>query len=949
MLYDTSQRQFDLVELQHPPQVQRILWLSALTFKLKDNRTITVAGVKHRDAVKFVESATLAWKRKIAEQVGAYSGQIHEIAKVVEGLSAPSRYPSACLLEPILARAKRLLAAIPDPFPKGVLPVDLQCKLETITRLFDGPKQLRAAAIDKFVNAELSTCSDFFDTIESNPLTQEQRLAVVVDEDATLVLAGAGSGKTSVIVAKAAYLIRQGIRKPEEILLMAFGKDAASEMAARIKQRTGETVKATTFHALGNEIIRAAEEGTPALAAHASDDVQFRNLLKDILIKDVAEQPGLEKLLRNWFSEFFVPYKCEWDFSSKGEYFEYVKTNELRTLQGEVVKSFEEWEIANWLFLNGVAYEYEPDYEKTTPRTGRKVYTPDFRLTESGVYIEHFGVRKRLTKEGKTELCPAPWIDQEKYLEGMNWKRQIHREFNTTLVETYSYEKVEGRLTEALAKKLQPYVDLQPIDQDKMLDKLVALGLVDAFTPMLATFLRHFKSSDITIEDCRRRAEKSAEKARGLAFLQIFEAAIGAYANRLGERIDFEDMIVRATNHLRSGCFESPYRHLLVDEFQDISDGRAKLLLALKQQHPDARIFAVGDDWQSIYRFSGSDIHLMSEFGREFGGVFADEDGIQRSVDLGRTFRSVDRIALPARTFVLKNPTQINKIVIPAGSSDTPVIRVMLHHRRKEEASLSNALSEIQKTSNVRSSILLLGRYSFVKPGNLNRYRSIYPSATINFMTVHGSKGLEADHVIILRANAGRMGFPSEVADDPLLDLVLPMPEGFVHAEERRLFYVALTRARQSVTILADRENPSVFVSELLDNREYGAVQVGKSGVADHRCGNCGGTMLAQVSKRGRKYFYCVNRPVCNEFLMPCSKCNEDLPVADKNNPKRLICSCGASFAACPECPDGWLEERSGKFGRFLGCVKYPNCDGRKNFPRQRKRDAKHHTKQVFK
>lgn len=96
----------------------------------------------------------------------------------------------------------------------------------------------------------------------------------------------------------------------------------------------------------------------------------------------------------------------------------------------------------------------------------------------------------------------------------------------------------------------------------------------------------------------------------------------------------------------------------------------------------------------------------------------------------------------------------------------------------------------------------------------------------MRFLTVHRSKGLEADHVIILRAARGRMGFPSEIVDDSLLDLVLPEPESFAHAEERRLFYVALTRARHSVTILADRETPSAFATELLEDEAYGAIQL---------------------------------------------------------------------------------------------------------------------------
>ena len=610
------------------------------------------------------------------------------------------------------------------------------------------------------------------------------------------------------------------------------------------------------------------------------------------------------------------------------------------TLQGDIVRSFEEWEIANWLYLNGIAYEYEPDCEHDLPENDRKSYTPDFRLTESGVYIEHFGVRKSRGDDGEIRLSTAPYVDRESYLEGMEWKRNVHKEHGTTLIETFSYERVEGCLTEALEEKLKPYVTLYPIPPEDILVQLLELGQVDAFTLMLGTFLRHFKSSGITVEQCKERAKRSADKARSLAFLQVFEVVLEAYGKRPGGRIDFEDMIVRATEHLKSGRYRSPYRHLLVDEFQDISAGRARLLLALKEQHDDARIFAVGDDWQSIYRFTGSDIHLMRNFGREFGGVYAGSDDVHSTVDLGRTFRSVDRIALAARSFVLKNPSQITKQVVPAGTTRTPAIRVMQYGRGDKDGMPGAALNDIQADAAGKTSVLLLGRYRFVKPDNLAKLSSSYPGLSIRFMTVHASKGLEADHVVILRADSGRMGFPSEIVDDPLLDLVLPEPEQFDHAEERRLFYVALTRARKSVTILADREKPSVFIRELLKDPEYGVVQLGKSGVAEHRCGACGGRMLAQTSRKGRTYFSCEQRYLCGETLWPCSACGEDIPVANRKNPDNLVCDCGAVFPACPKCPDGWLVERKGRYGRFLGCVRYPNCNGRRQLQKGHRRNT---------
>ena len=778
---------------------------------------------------------------------------------------------------------------------------------------------------------------DFFDTIESNPLTPEQRLAVVTDEDASLVLAGAGSGKTSVIVAKAAYLIERGIRKPDEILLMAFGKDAAAEMAARIKERSGASVDVLTFHALGYEIISEVEGGAPALAAHASDDAQFHALLRDILINDVGRLRGLKSLLLKWFSEFYWPFKSELDFKTKSEYYRYVESHDLRTLGGERVKSFEELQIANWLYLNGIAYGYEPTYDHNLPENDRRAYTPDFLLTESGVYIEHFGVRKAKDPQGETRLVTAPHVDRERYLEGMAWKRKVHQENGTVLIETFSYEQVEGRLTEALAEKIAPYVALRPISQDQVFDTLTELGQVDAFTQTLATFLRHLKSSGTTIEQCQARSDGSSDAPRSKAFLRIFKPLIEAYQKRLEDRIDFEDMIMRAAGHVEAGRYKSPYRHLLVDEFQDISEGRARLLKALKAQHDDARLFAVGDDWQSIYRFTGSDIHLMRDFGQEFGGAFAGKRDAHRNVDLGRTFRSVDKIALPARRFVLQNPSQIDKKVITASTTDEPAIKVRHYGRRQHDADLKETLDELAQAATKQTSVLLLGRYHFFKPKGLALLIRSYPNLSVRFMTVHASKGLEADHVIILRAESDTMGFPSEIVDDPLLDLVLPKPEKFEHAEERRLFYVALTRARHGVTILADRERPSVFVRELIGDPAYGICLLGTSEIAEHRCGQCGGRMLAQTTKRGRTYFSCEHGRLCGETLNPCNVCGQDLPERITDNADQLICSCGATFPNCPECGDGWLVGRRGKYGKFLSCARYPACTGKRQIPKPKK------------
>jgi len=926
-----------------PATLTSTLGFATLAVPLVDGTTARLAGIRAYDAAIFISASNDAFRRHILRQFTAAESELTALADVISRLDQPRRYPAACLLAPFLERAATIITALPPAIPGGILSDDQHRLIETVRAFHDHPEQARRAAIERFIASDLTAMSAFFDRIEKNPLTPEQRLAVITDEDATLVLAGAGSGKTSVIVAKAAYLIERGIRPPDEILLLAFGRDAAAEMASRIEERSGAAVDAMTFHALGNRIIREVDGQGPPLAEHAIDDTKFRALLRDILISEVAAVAELGALLLDWFSAFYFPYKSEWDFKSLDAYYQWVESHELRTLNGDLVRSFEEWEIANFLYRNGIAHEYEPAYDHPLPPDAHGGYRPDFRLTESGIYIEHFGVRKARGPDGATRLTTAPHINREAYLASMDWKREVHRTNGTTLIETFSYEKVEGKLLDNLREKLAPHVIFKPVPDDQLFGLLAELGQVDIFTQTLGTFLRHFKSAGITLAQCRERGETSADIPRSRAFLKIFEPLVAAYEKRLGDTIDFEDMIARATSYVETGRYRSPYRHILVDEFQDISEGRARLLRALKAQHADARLFAVGDDWQSIYRFTGADIHLMRNFGAEFGGRFAGNDTVHSTVDLGRTFRSVDKIAQPARSFVLRNPSQIKKTVIPAGTTTAPAIMIAYYKRGQEAASLKATLERLSQIT-PSASVLLLGRYRHTGPQKLGTLAAAFPKLSIKFMTVHASKGLEADHVIILQAVSDIMGFPSEIVDDPLLDLVLPEPENYAHAEERRLFYVALTRARTSVTILADREKPSAFVREILASPEYEAAEQGEPGIADHRCHVCGGRMLAQTTKNGMTYFACEHHYLCGESLKPCSACGEDLPARDKSDPDKLLCSCGTSFPACPECESGWLVERSGRHGTFLGCVNFPTCKGtrplpdRKNHKRKRRR-----------
>ena len=779
-----------LDEITSAPLVSHGFLGSELIIRCNDELVTSLKGANRQQASAFAGAVEADWIAHNARRFEANRTTIDRILKVIAELEAPTRYPSACLVDPMVVEARHLSESLLAKLPMAAIGEAAHQQAVTIQDFVRNAGSMRDRAISTFESHQLQAWEEFFDTFESNPLTREQRLAIIADEDATLVLAGAGSGKTSVITAKAGYLIKSKTRAPHEILLLAFAKDAAKEMSERIELRCGEPLEARTFHSLAYDIIGIVEGSKPALASHATDDKAYLALLKDILVTLVRTMSDVSRAIIGWFSYARLDAKSEWDFKKKHDYYTHIEKLDLRTLQGEQVKSFEELMIANWLYENGIEYEYEPNYEHSVSEGGYRDYCPDFRLTRSGAYIEHFGVRRHKKQDGTTEYTTAPFVDRDEYLEGMAWKRAVHAEHGTTLIETYSDERQQGRLLEALAEKVAPYEQVAPRAPETLFDQVAELGQVDSFVQLVGTFLRHYKGGGYRLAECEARAANLNLGQRAKAFLSIFEPVYREYQSRLDGRIDFEDMILRACNYAESGQYCSPFKHILVDEFQDISQSRGRLVKALKAQHSDGRVFAVGDDWQSIYRFAGSDINLMRRFGEEFGGTFDGQTGVHRTVDLGRTFRSVDQIAEAAKRFVLQNPAQLKKNVIPAGVAQSPALRVVQTFRHDANAKLRDTLRAIPANDDVkkRPTVLLLGRYRHLAPDNISGLRREFPNLDISFKTIHASKGLEYPHVYIIGMEEGILPHQNSL-DAETTD------------EERRLCYVGVTRAKRTLTL----------------------------------------------------------------------------------------------------------------------------------------------------
>ena len=472
----------------------------------------TVSGLARSEANALADAIKTArvdwWHDQLASQIDA----LRSVNDRLAGLADPPGYVHSDAIRRLEQDAQAAAGGLVGHWPNTLSGAPVIRMLKGILEFLEAPGDARSKANETFVANELVRWSDLFDRIEARPLTEEQRKAVVVDERRNLVVAAAGSGKTSVIVAKAGWLVRRGYRKPSELLLLAFARDARNEMEERVRKRLGvetaRSITVRTFHSLGMAIIGDAEGKRPALARSAETDRALFDLLKGI-VGDLLADGALSETVLEWFQDQFAPYRSEHEFPNWGAYWNYIRRNDICSLKGDEVKSYEECEIANFLYLNGIAYEYEAAYEHETATAVKRQYKPDFFLPDHGIYIEHFG----LDAAGNT----APFVDRVKYIEEMAWKRELHAERGTVLVETFTRERAEGRLIRNLEEKLTAHgVELTPLPREKVFSVLEDRGRIDPFIRLLATLLQHFKGSRLSLAEVTQRARwvTSARESR---------------------------------------------------------------------------------------------------------------------------------------------------------------------------------------------------------------------------------------------------------------------------------------------------------------------------------------------------------------------------------------------------------------------------------------------------
>lgn len=480
-------------------------------------------------------------------------------------------------------------------------------------------KAWAAQVNDFFLEYEKREFADFFRTVEKSPLTDEQMRATVCFDNRVRVIAAAGSGKTSTMVARAGYAIRRRIAEPDQILALAFNRKAAGELSERMQSRLGGEgagVVSSTFHAYGLRIIGEATGSKPSVPDDLVNGQGLRRL-EGVVTKLREQDPNLR---RDWDLFRFVFGGELPEFGDEPEDSEESEGSKIhRAMDGTPMKSREEVMIADWLFVHGVKYEYERPYafDTVTERYGQ--YHPDFYYPDIDVWHEHFA----LDRDGR----PPPQF--EGYAEKTRWRRETHARYGTVLVETTSATIRDGSAFEYLERKLRKHGIELVFDpyREARVDPPIS---DNALLTLVGTFMKHAKGNRLTAGELTRRAGSSV---RSRLFLRLYAPIVAEWDRQLraAGQVDFEDMLNLATDHVEAGRWTSPFRVVMVDEMQDTSAARAALVRALAKT-PGTYLYAVGDDWQSVNRFAGADIGIMTRFDQWFGAA--------STVLLDRTFRS---------------------------------------------------------------------------------------------------------------------------------------------------------------------------------------------------------------------------------------------------------------------------------------------------------------------
>lgn len=707
---------------------------------------------------------------------------------------------------------------------------------------------------EDFVKRKKKEYVDLFKR-ENLVLDNDQQTAIVTDDKHNLVVAGAGSGKTEVLITRIAYLVKRkpDTIKPERILALAFQNKAALEMRERLKKRYGFDVEIRTFHSLGKKIIEEAYKAknkVPELKSECSEDWRYQKYIQNLFDKKSVKN----KELQNEIIAFMKCYgddeliKEEADFEKKGEYYNYQKSLTYTALDGTKVKSESERVIINFFLMHNIngskikiIYENPALWMKYRDKNGHE-YTPkpDFYFPDFDIYLEHWAINKN----GKVPEWFSGEDPTKEYVEHMNIKKKRYEENNKVLIETTQaeyetnsfYGHLESRLLDALKKKYpNEKFELTPLSYADLVERVwkECKEFVKTIALNLSRYIVIAKTYNLSPSEIEERLTKEKWTPKQKAFANIAIKIYKAYEEELKKEnaIDFSDMINLAVELLKKNkaFYKDTYDHILIDEYQDISKQRYELIKELMNKNSKCKLFCVGDDWQSIMGFAGSNLDFFVHFDKYFEHP--------ARTDLTKNYRSIKSV-VDAGACIIRNNNdgQIKKETVSNSDEIRPFLVYSSLHKKEYfvpyyEQTAKHSLDKIKEYVGKGYNycdFMILSRIA-QKP-KLRNFITEYAKLLnipvseepdkpnhVHIISVHKSKGLQARVVIILNVDKDLYGFPCELENPDIFETAIQNNDGFREQEERRLFYVAVTRAKEEVIMYTQKCSESKFITEIKD------------------------------------------------------------------------------------------------------------------------------------
>ena len=669
-------------------------------------------------------------------------------------------------------------------------------------------------------------------TTNLSALNDKQWEAVVSDEKRLLVLAGAGSGKTKTLLQKLIYLIEEKSVSPFSILAITFTKNATNEMIDRLiisadqsgtyetqisnrqltktekdkirnhhqsKYKWIESLTVRTFHSfcfsvlrnygvnefdnkfkiIGNEKRDEEDELSVNVAPETIFEVVHKLLIKQC--DSTAYLLQLKRYILDYLIDKIHLQKFDGKYGSKdGKYF--------TTLDGTKVRSKSEQFIADWFYRHSIKYEYEPllnikDFE----------FHPDFFIPEANLYIEHISEKSYSFKDKEEQFHIGKLLLVKTY-ESMTKDSTL---FNHTL-DSILKNRLPSDYFKTVSLKFSE--EFNGYHED-----------VRDFVSLIMRITDMIKVENIDIEFVLENARKDQhERVRN--FYELAIPIVKAYIHYCTDKsfLDFNDLILRSASLFKNhkdiaNFYNTRYQYILVDEFQDVNNLQVDLIKLLLTDR--TQLFCVGDDWQSIYGFRGSNVSYIIDFENHFPN--------SKIVKLNLNYRSTQNIVGASNEVIKHNKFKIEKELFSSKKSEHKIVVFSGTNQDENLKFCLDKVRELLEEGLTSDDILFLYRRSKMYAPYFFRFKN--EGIKVNAKTIHAAKGLESKVVFIIGLTEGNGGFPDIWLEDRIFQIIKKANHDLLLEEERRLFYVAITRAKDKLFLITEKGNESSFLREIPD------------------------------------------------------------------------------------------------------------------------------------